>query len=107
LLAGSTNVVSSLWTVNDQATALLMVKFYEELKHQSNLVLALQNSQRWLRDTNILEFRKWLPQSNLDEDWQDELNDYFSKEEKEQRGNVKIFASPFYWSAFCAIGKGV
>ena len=84
-----------------------MIKFYEELKHQNNIVLALQNSQRWLRDTNILGFRKWLPQSNLDEDWQDELNDYFSKEEQEQGSNVKIFASPFCWSAFCAIGKGV
>ncbi|MTJ07986.1 CHAT domain-containing protein [Anabaena sp. UHCC 0204] len=107
LLAGSTNVVGSLWTVSAVATALLMVKFYEELKHQSNIVLALQNSQRWLRDTNILGFRKWLPQSNLDEDWQDELNDYFSIEEQKQGSNIKIFASPFYWSAFCAIGKGV
>jgi CHAT domain-containing protein len=107
LLAGSTNIVGSLWTVSTIATALLMIKFYEELKHQNNIVLALQNSQRWLRDTNILGFRKWLPQSNLDEDWQDELNDYFLKEEQEQGSNVKIFASPFCWSAFCAIGKGV
>ncbi|MEH1965611.1 CHAT domain-containing protein [Nostoc sp.] len=29
LLAGSTNVVSSLWTVSATATALLMIKFYE------------------------------------------------------------------------------
>ena len=89
------------------ATALLMVKFYEELKHENNLVLALQNAQIWLRDASISGLKKWLRQSNLDEDWQDELNDYFSKEEQEQGSNVKIFASPFYWSAFCAIGKGV
>jgi CHAT domain-containing protein len=107
LLAGSTNVVGSLWTVSAVATALLMVKFYEELKHQSNLVLALQNSQRWLRNTNISDLKKWLRQSNLDEDSQDELNDYFLKKEQEQGSNIKIFASPFYWSAFCAIGKGV
>ena len=107
LLAGSTNVVSSLWTVSAAATALLMVKFYEELKHENNLVLALQNAQIWLRDASISGLKKWLRQSNLDEDWQDELNDYFSKEEQEQGSNVKIFASPFYWSAFCAIGKGV
>ncbi len=107
LLAGSTNVVSSLWTVDDRATALLMVKFYEELKHQKNIVLALKTAQIWLRDTNILGFKQWLPKSNLDEDWQDELNDYFLKKEQEQGSNIKIFASPFYWSAFCAIGKGV
>ncbi|MEA5581318.1 CHAT domain-containing tetratricopeptide repeat protein [Nodularia harveyana UHCC-0300] len=107
LLAGSTNVVSSLWTVSATATALLMVKFYEELQHQNNIVLALQTAQVWLRDTTIKEFRKWLRESNLDEDWQDELDDYFSREERNQGGNVKIFVSPFYWSAFCAIGKGV
>ncbi len=107
LLAGSTNVVSSLWTVSAAATALLMVKFYEELKHQKNIVLALKTAQIWLRDTNILGFKQWLPKSNLDEDWQDELNDYFLKKEQEQGSNIKIFASPFYWSAFCAIGKGV
>jgi CHAT domain-containing protein len=107
LLAGSTNVVSSLWEVNDQATALLMVKFYEELKHENNLVLALRNAQIWLRDTNILGFKQWLPDSSLDADWKDDLDYYFSQEEQEQGSNVQIFASPFYWSAFCAIGKGV
>jgi CHAT domain-containing protein len=34
LLAGSTNVVSSLWNVSRRATALLMVRFYQELKYQ-------------------------------------------------------------------------
>ncbi|MDK2410893.1 CHAT domain-containing protein [Aphanizomenon sp. PH219] len=107
LLAGSTNVVSSLWKVHDQATALLMVKFYEELQHENNLVLALRNAQIWLRDTNILGFKQWLPDSSLDADWKEDLKEYFSKEEQEQGSNVQIFASPFYWSAFCAIGKGV
>jgi CHAT domain-containing protein len=107
LLAGSTNVVSSLWEVHDQATALLMVKFYEELQHENNLVLALRNAQIWLRDTNILGFKQWLPDSSLDADWKEDLKEYFSKEEQEQGSNVQIFASPFYWSAFCAIGKGV
>jgi CHAT domain-containing protein len=107
LLAGSTNVVSSLWEVHDQATALLMVKFYEELQHENNLVLALRNAQIWLRDTNILGFKQWLPDSSLDTDLKEDLDEYFSKEEQEQGSNVQIFASPFYWSAFCAIGKGV
>jgi CHAT domain-containing protein len=107
LLAGSTNVVSSLWKVDQEATALLMVKFYEELKDETNIVLPLQNAQRWLRNSTISEFRKWLITSNLDEDWQDELDDYFRGKEQKQGKDTKIFASPFYWSAFCAIGKGV
>ncbi|MBS9388858.1 MAG: CHAT domain-containing protein [Dolichospermum sp. WA123] len=107
LLAGSTNVVSSLWTVSAVATALLMVKFYEELENQRNIVLALQNAQRWLRDSTIEGFRTWIKQSNLDECSQDDLDNYFFEKEQKQGSDIKIFASPFYWSAFCAIGKGV
>ncbi|HAG81241.1 MAG TPA: hypothetical protein DCL61_08720 [Cyanobacteria bacterium UBA12227] len=106
LLAGSTNVVSSLWTVSADATALLMMKFYEELQQQNNITLALNTAQQWLRNTSVREFRTWLRASNLDEDWQDELGEKFAQMEKEQGAEVKIFASPFYWSAFCTIGKG-
>ncbi|MEH2330931.1 CHAT domain-containing tetratricopeptide repeat protein [Nostoc sp.] len=106
LLAGSTNVVSSLWTVSATATALLMIKFYEELQQQINIVLALNTAQRWLRNTSVQEFRAWLRESNLDEDWQDELDEQFLQIEQQQGSTTKIFESPFYWSAFCAIGKG-
>jgi CHAT domain-containing protein len=34
LYAGSMNVVSSLWAVDDFATAILMIKFYQELPEQ-------------------------------------------------------------------------
>ncbi|MFN6563171.1 MAG: CHAT domain-containing protein [Nostoc sp. ChiSLP01] len=107
LLAGSTNVVSSLWTVDATATALLMIKFYEELQQKNNIILALNTAQRWLRNTSAQEFRAWLRKSNLDEDWQDELSEQFLKIEQQQGSTTKIFESPFYWSAFCAIGKGV
>ncbi|MEH2423460.1 MAG: CHAT domain-containing protein [Nostoc sp.] len=107
LLAGSTNVVSSLWSVDATATALLMIKFYEELQQQSNIVLALNTAQRWLRNTSVQEFRAWLRKSNLDEDWQDELDEQFLQIQQQQGSTTKIFESPFYWSAFCAIGKGV
>nr|MDZ8285910.1 CHAT domain-containing tetratricopeptide repeat protein [Nostoc sp. ChiSLP01] len=107
LLAGSTNVVSSLWTVSATATALLMIKFYEELQQQTNIVLALNTAQRWLRNTSVQEFKAWLRKSNLDEDWQDELDEQFLQIEQQQGSTTKIFESPFYWSAFCAIGKGL
>ena len=38
LLAGSTNLFSSLWTVSAFATALLIVKFYQELQQQENQI---------------------------------------------------------------------
>ncbi|MEH2300198.1 MAG: CHAT domain-containing tetratricopeptide repeat protein [Nostoc sp.] len=105
LLAGSTNVVSSLWTVSATATALLMIKFYEELQQQSNIVLALNTAQRWLRDTTVKGFQGWLSNCSLSLVWQAQLNQYF--DDKHENASTKPFESPFYWAAFCNIGKGV
>jgi len=106
LLAGSTNVVSSLWEVDANATALFMVKFYKELQHQTNIVLALNTAQRWLRDSTIKEIRNWLNHSAFSRVWQLELDKYFAKIITDSDENVKPFASPYYWSAFFATGKG-
>jgi len=102
LLAGSNNVVSSLWKVDTVATALLMIKFYEELQQQSNIVVALITAQRWLRETTARGFQDWLETSALTLSVQAKINNYCAQ----QDANTKPFASPYYWSAFCAIGKG-
>ncbi|MBE9207279.1 CHAT domain-containing protein [Nostoc sp. LEGE 06077] len=104
LLAGSTNVVSSLWTVDATATALLMIKFYEELHQQSSIILALNTAQRWLRDTTVQGFQDWLGNSALSLVWQTQLNQYFT--DNYQSTSIQPFASPFYWAAFSTIGKG-
>ncbi|MBD2604080.1 CHAT domain-containing protein [Scytonema hofmannii FACHB-248] len=107
LLAGSTNVVSSLWTVSATATALLMIKFYEQLMQQNTVAVALNIAQRWLRDTTVQGFQDWLLRSQLSLGWQFELSQYFNKIKGEQGGTAKPFEQPYYWAAFCAIGKGV
>ncbi|MEC4885948.1 MAG: CHAT domain-containing protein, partial [Scytonema sp. PMC 1070.18] len=107
LLAGSTNVVSSLWTVSATATALLMIKFYEELQQQSHIVLALNTAQGWLRNTTITGFQDWLKNSSLSIVLQIELEKYLTQMAKEKGAYTKPFESPFYWSAFHCIGKGV
>ncbi|MEM1394847.1 MAG: CHAT domain-containing tetratricopeptide repeat protein, partial [Cyanobacteria bacterium P01_H01_bin.150] len=106
IFAGSTNVVSSLWTVNAAATALLMIKFYEELQQQNSIVLSLNKAQLWLRDTTIKGFQGWLKNSLLSEEWQKKLNNSFTKIEANKGAMNKPFESPYFWSAFCAIGKG-
>jgi len=106
LLAGSTNVVSSLWKVDATATALLMTKFYEELEQQDNITLALQTAQFWLRDTTVRGFQTWLSKSTLSSIWQDILKRDFEQWEEEIGTTGKRFNSPSYWSAFCVVGKG-
>jgi CHAT domain-containing protein len=107
LLARSSNIVSSLWMIHPYATALLMMKFYDEMINQgTNIALALNKAQSWLRTSKTSEFRAWLNESNLNEIWQIELDKAFDKFEVEKGENFKPFASPYYWAAFRIIGKG-
>ncbi|MEQ9553761.1 MAG: tetratricopeptide repeat protein [Coleofasciculus sp. G3-WIS-01] len=107
LLAGSTNVFSSLWEVSAFATALLIVKFYQEFQQQENLALALNTAQCWLRDTSVKGFQDWLPTSPFSTTWQIELKQDFQKLETEQGETAQPFNNPYHWAAFCLIGKGV
>lgn len=50
LAAGAAAVVSSLWSVDDAATALLMSRFYEAMSTENTLAGALRRAQLWLRD---------------------------------------------------------
>ncbi|NES19741.1 MAG: tetratricopeptide repeat protein [Symploca sp. SIO3E6] len=106
LLAGSTNVVSSLWTVDATATALLMTKFYEELQQQDHITLAMRTAQSWLRDSTIEDFQAWLSQSKLSRFWKSKLRKQFDQQKQDFGATTKPFNSAYYWSAFCVIGKG-
>ncbi len=53
LFAGSSSVVSSLWTVSDLSTSLLMMKFYEIILDKTqniSIPVALKMAQNWLRN---------------------------------------------------------
>ncbi len=95
LLAGSNNVVSSLWAVSGNASALLMVRFYEELQHENNIVVALNTAQRWLRDTTVKAFREWLSHSSVNLAKQEQLDRHFANIAKEEGDNTQPYASPF------------
>ncbi|NEO62491.1 MAG: CHAT domain-containing protein, partial [Moorea sp. SIO4G2] len=105
LVAGSPAVVSSLWKVNDLSTALLMIKFYQNLLKPMSLALALNQAQLWLRDATVQELLDWAEeltkQLNLDNNFKKELEKYFYLFDNEEIP----FDSPYYWAAYCAIGK--
>jgi CHAT domain-containing protein len=53
--AGVNTTLASLWTVNDKATAEFMAKFYENLTTETNIAIALQQTQLYfLNKSNIL-----------------------------------------------------
>lgn len=92
LLAGTPSIVASLWPVEDSATSLLMVRFYENLlgkreglKAPLSKAAALHESQTWLRNLSAADAGR-LVKTPLP-------------------AGDKPFAHPAYWSAFILIGE--
>ncbi len=113
LFAGSSSVVSSLWTVSDLSTSFLIMKFYEIILDKNeniSIPVALKMAQNWLRNLMIEEF------DNLLIKYQSEINQILDPlssgkrkiiekqiELTRKRGEYP-FLNPYYWSAFFASG---
>ncbi len=65
LYAGATNVICSLWSVNDVSTAILMVKFYEEMETQPSVALALKQAQQWMKTVTKGKLTTWMNDTSL------------------------------------------
>jgi CHAT domain-containing protein len=103
IYAGSSGVVSSLWTVNDLSTSLLMIKFIQNVlaAKDMSVPLAMNQAQIWLRDASVKDILEWSKKSQINQNIQQEI-----QEELELHNpNEKHFSSPFHWAAFCAIGQ--
>ncbi|MEH2170275.1 MAG: CHAT domain-containing protein [Nostoc sp.] len=102
LYAGSSSVVSSLWTVNDLSTSFLMIKFIQILKNATDMSipLAMNQAQRWLRDATKEELQEWVKKLALDSTKKGKIRRQINNMTGEQP-----FNSPFHWAAFTAVGK--
>ncbi|NEQ64366.1 MAG: CHAT domain-containing protein [Symploca sp. SIO2D2] len=103
LYAGASNVVSSLWNVNDLSTAFLMIKFYHNLQTFHSATVALNQAQLWLRSLTKKELATWMTQSQLD--LAPAVKMSLNRRLKKMPDNAQPFKYPFYWAAFCAIGQ--
>ncbi len=107
ILAGSPNVVSTLWAVADISTAILMIQFYQTLQQQSELsvVLALQQTQKWLREATVQDLLDWTDScAVISPERRKEMKKRLTFGAWKNKLDAKRFESPYYWAAFCAIG---
>lgn len=102
LYAGASNVVSSLWTVNDLSTAFLMIRFYQNLQKGLAVGLALNQAQLCLKNLTKGDLETWIEENPLPLKPAVKL---VLRRRLYQLKDAQPFKSPFYWAAFCAIGQ--
>ncbi|TRU10624.1 MAG: CHAT domain-containing protein, partial [Microcystis aeruginosa Ma_MB_F_20061100_S19] len=115
LFAGSSSVVSTLWTVDPLATTLFMTKFYHDLKRisiqdQGSIAIVLNHTQTWLRTLNS----KKLARIKNSQKFQQLLDRVFESKRDRRKFQDLLeaavkrepypFANPYYWTAFIATG---
>ncbi|MEH2250843.1 CHAT domain-containing protein [Nostoc sp.] len=126
LCAGARSVVSSLWSVNDLATALFSIFYYQQRQEGKNCPEALQQAQIQLREFTKVDLnktfqevearekqlivnRKKYPSGSIEhEQWKREYNMYakLTKRINEIENSIQQFpfSDPRYWAAFICHG---
>ncbi|KPQ31268.1 MAG: hypothetical protein HLUCCO16_22120 [Phormidium sp. OSCR] len=100
LYAGTPAVVSSLWCVDDFATACLAIRFYYELRQDERVVMALHRTQNWLRRVSVAGFLDWCRQGLTMTEEECEIIEFKLMDYDEDCP----FGQRRYWSAFVAVG---
>lgn len=121
LAAGVSHVVSTLWTVDDTSSALLMIKFHELLKKENKTpACALNDAQNWLRklthDDIATYYRKLAAQLSLKQIIYANYLEEQAKQHEQKAREIKhkkhlatmrpkyIYEDPYYWAGFMLTG---
>jgi CHAT domain-containing protein len=119
LAAGASAVISTLWTVDDATTAMLMAEFYRRhFSEGEDTAVALGRAQLWLRDlerdhalaalepgraiaAGLLsegdpgDIRMWAAVENLVDDLMEQWD-----------GSDRPWSNPYFWAGFVHVGPG-
>jgi CHAT domain-containing protein len=104
--AGASAVVSSLWTVEDRSTALLMERMYNNMRGENPMqpAQALREAQFWLRDATAGEIGDYYQQVLAPRMSQSDAGNAFVEIVRRAATHEKPYAHPFYWAAFAYNG---
>jgi len=109
LAMGASYVVSTLWTVQSEASALLMIEFHRQWHIVKSEVVALARAVQWLRKLTAKELSIWYERllSKLPPD-EATISPFLETELdklREMKPNKKLYEHPYYWAAFIITGK--
>lgn len=101
LQAGAAGVVASLWPVDDTATALLMIRFYDHhLGRDLAPARALREAQLWLRDASPEDLLGFLDEMSRAGRLTAGHHAMLSNAIKQVAPASKPYRHPHYWAAF-------
>jgi CHAT domain-containing protein len=100
LAAGARSVIGTLWIVDDQATSLLVYKFFTKLIElfETHKIfspgISLNYAQKWLRELDRDQVESCLKR----------LTNGTLTEESIVPPGLYPFKDPYYWAGFCCYG---
>ncbi len=115
LAVGTKYVISTLWTVDDVSSALLMMKFHHLYKEDcENPVVALSKAQSWLKNIthqelseHYLKIANELPRNerSVQRFLREEAEWVISPDNLKFRNSKYPYADPYYWAGFTVTSK--
>ncbi|MGL6281283.1 MAG: CHAT domain-containing protein, partial [Microcoleaceae cyanobacterium] len=105
-------VISSLWRVDDRASALLMIEFYRLLQVEKiNAIEALNQAKYWLRDLTNGKLADWYDQILVPLLPDETIQLYLQRESKRLKKfdimEPPPYQHPYYWAGFIIHGSFV
>jgi tetratricopeptide (TPR) repeat protein/CHAT domain-containing protein len=104
-------VISTLWTVTDDASSLLMIYFYWQLKKGKSPAVALAKATKWLRNLTDRKLERLYRVIFAKLPPDDKPLRPFLRRKLEQHRKMKLsqkkqkrFDDPYYWAAFTITG---
>ncbi|WP_193195947.1 CHAT domain-containing protein [Nostoc sp. MG11] len=109
LSGGVPHIVSTLWTVESSASALVMIEFYRKLQPNKSATTALAEATIWLKELTAGELTKWYEDllNNLQPE-ELRIKAYLATQLYRSSKMVlekKLYNHPYYWAAFIITGK--
>lgn len=108
---GAAQVVSTLWTVESAASALVMIEFYRRRQLNKSDAVALAQAVTWLKHLTGSELQQWWQEflAQLPEDLNPQRKAWIKQtlqgEDWDKIGTEQVFSDPYYWAAFTISGR--